>query len=213
MKPAWVVGDDNIGALHRGVLTDDRCRAGLSRHHVIGQDAGQQRGVGLELLDGRRVDLGERLVGRCENGELTAVEGVDQIHFRIELPRKSFGKRGEQRVVGGRDGNRLACHRLHRARPLGNLLGIGRAARTDQFGTSRGRGSQRQAYCGGHREPGSRQCFSVDRHIKDFLSAQRPEVRPLCRCCPTGHLQLLFGAVRGVDGLFGCPAAAQWTRD
>ena len=32
-----------------------------------------------------RIDLGERIVGRGEHGELTAVEGVDQVDVRVEL--------------------------------------------------------------------------------------------------------------------------------
>ena len=46
----------------------------------------KHRSISLELLNGGRRQLGERGVGRREHGVLTAVERLDQIDLRVELP-------------------------------------------------------------------------------------------------------------------------------
>ena len=55
--------------------------------HVVGQDAGQQIRVGLELLDRGRVELREGVVGRCEDGEPGPLLRVStRFTFGLSLP-------------------------------------------------------------------------------------------------------------------------------
>src|SRR5205085_830262 len=71
--------DGDLVALDGLVATGELVRGELTRDHVEGQDLGQQRLVGEHGLEVLRRDLGERVVGRGQDGPaLAAVQGVDQ---------------------------------------------------------------------------------------------------------------------------------------
>ena len=53
---------------------------------MVGQDLREQIRVGLQLLDRGGIDLGERIVCGREDRELAAVERVDEVDLRVELP-------------------------------------------------------------------------------------------------------------------------------
>src|SRR4051794_38355091 len=72
-------GDVDHALLDGGLLADDLVGGELAGHDVVGEDLGEQGAVGLEGVDGGRRDLGERGVDGGEDGELAAVEGVDQV--------------------------------------------------------------------------------------------------------------------------------------
>ena len=80
-------GHLEVAALHRRVRADDVGRRDLAGDDVVGEDRRQRGGVGLEGLDRGRVDLRERVVDRCEDGELVTVERVDEVDLGVELCR------------------------------------------------------------------------------------------------------------------------------
>src|SRR5690606_36172884 len=91
-----------------GVGAADLVRAELALDDVVGEDLGQHRLVGEQVVQGLLVDLGERVVGGGEDGDrLGLVEGGAQV---------GGGDRGdqglEQRVAGGGGGDRLGRHLL-----------------------------------------------------------------------------------------------------
>jgi hypothetical protein len=61
------------------VLTESFVRGRLTLDDVVGQDAGQQVRVGLQLLDGLRRQLREGVVGGCEDGVLAGVQRLDEV--------------------------------------------------------------------------------------------------------------------------------------
>src|SRR6185312_2881338 len=74
-------GHGDVGALDRLVRADDVLRGDLAGHDVVGEDRGQRRRarIGLQAVDGRGVDLLEGVVDGCEDGELPAVQRVDEV--------------------------------------------------------------------------------------------------------------------------------------
>ena len=153
-EPVTVSG----GTLQCVVCAADLGGAELALHHVVGQDLVQQRRIGFEPVDGGRIELAEGLIRRSEYRVLPAVEGVHQVHLRVEFARQGRGQHGQHRIVRRRHRNGIGRHPGHRSRSGRHLLRVGRAAGADQIGG--GAGHRRRG--GDHGETYGRGCRETD---------------------------------------------------
>ena len=127
-------GDLEGPALDGGVGADDGVGRDLAGDHVVGQDLGQQRVVGGQRRHASPRRPCERVVDRGEDGELAAVEGVDQVDVGVDLAGDGRDQGGQQRVVRRGGGDRVLGHAVDRAGAGRVGRGVVGTAGADQAG-------------------------------------------------------------------------------